>query len=290
MSRITQKSAVAPLDPFRNISTGVPNQAYAANPASTPITTVGTGYADSNIDSCVGQKFDTSDGREFVLVQNGAVALTAGVFVQSPAEVTAFQKLAMTVPTAYPATAGLTQILVTNGATVLNANQFAGGYAIVASGTGIGQMFKISSHQPAATTATFVVTLEDPIQTTLSATSKISLLASPYDGVIISPASTATAGPAGITLYGIAASTAPTFDGTSGALTVAGVAQYGLLVTHGPATCLIDSTVTNVGYPLGISKTTAGTLGVATLTTVPQVAVSAQTLTSANNGLVYLQL
>lgn len=290
MSRITQKSSVAPLDPFRNISTGVPNQAYSANPASTPITTVGTGFAGSDFASYVGQKFDTSDGRELALVQNGATALAAGVLVQSEAEVTAHQKLAMTVPTAYPATAGLYQILVTNGSTVLNVNKFAGGYAIVASGTGIGQILKISSHQPAANAATFVVTLEDPIQTTLDATSKISLLQNPYANVIISPATTATGGPVGVTLYNIAASTAPTFNATTGALTAAGVAQYGLVTVHGPCACLIDSTVTAVGYPLGVSKTTAGTLGVATLTTVPQIAVSAQTLTSANNGLVYLQL
>lgn len=290
MSRITQKSSVAPLDPWRNISTGVPNQAYSANPANTPITTVGTGFASPDFASYVGQKFDTSDGRELALVQNGAVALGAGVLVQSEAEVTAHQKLAMTVPTAYPATAGLYQILVTNGATKLNVNKFSGGYVIVASGTGIGQMLKIASHQSAAASATFVVTLEDPIQTTLSATSKITLVQNPYANVIISPDTTATGGPVGVTLYNIAASTAPTYDGTSGALTAAGVAQYGLVVTHGPVSCLIDSTVTNVGYPLGVSKTTAGTLGVATLTTVPQIAVSAQTLTSANNGLVYLQL
>ena len=290
MSRISQKSAVAPLSPWTNLSTGVPEQAYSANPANTPITTAGTGFADSNFGTYVGQKFDTSDGREIALVSNGTVALAAGVLVQSEAEVTAFQKLAMTVPTAYPATAGLYQILVTNGSTVLNANKYQGGYAIVASGTGIGQMLKISSHQPAANGATFVVNLEDAIQTTLDATSKISLLQNPYANVIISPATTATGGPVGVTLYGIAASTAPTYNGTTGALTTAGVTQYAMVVTHGPATCLIDSTVTNVGYPLGVSKTTAGTLGVATLTTVPQVAVSAQTLTSANNGLVYLQL
>lgn len=290
MSRITQKSAVAPLDPWRNFSTGVPNQAYAADPANTPITTAGVGFADSNFDTYVGQKFDTSDGRELALVQNGAVALVAGVLVQSEAEVTAHQKLAMTVPTAYPATAGLFQILVTNGSTVLNVNKFAGGYVIVASGTGIGQMLKIASHQPAANGATFVVTLEDPIQTTLDATSKISLLQNPYSGVIISPATTATGGPVGVTLYNIAASTAPTFNATTGALTAAGIAQYGLIITHGPASCLIDNSVTNVGYPLGVSKVTAGTLGVATLTTTPQIAVSSQTLTSANNGLVYLFL
>lgn len=300
MSRITQKSSVAPLSPWTFPGTNanysgtatpvVGYQAYSANPASTPITTVGTGTADPNMGTYVGQKFDTSDGRELALVQNGAVALVSGVLVQSEAEVTAHQKLAMTVPTAYPATIGSTQILVTNGATVLNQNKFAGGYAIVAAGTGIGQTFKIASHQPAANAATFVVTLEDPIMVTLTSSSKITLIQNPYANVVISPVTTATGGPVGVTLTPIAASTAPTFDGTSGALTVAGVAQYGLIVTHGPAACLIDSTVTNVGYPLGVSKTTAGTLGVATLTTVPQVAVSSQTLTSAQAGLVYLFL
>lgn len=282
MSRISERSAVGALSLF--------SQAYSGNPGNTPSTTPGTGYLSPDFVTYIGQKFDTSDGRELALVSNGAVALVAGVLAQSEAEATAHQKLAMTVPTAYPATAGAFQILVTNGGTVLKQNKFAGGYVIVASGTGIGQMLKISSHAAAATTATFVVTLEDAILTTLDATSKISLLQNPYANIIISPSSTATGGPVGVTLYALAASTAPTYDGTSGALTAAGVNQYGLIVVHGPVSCLIDSTVTNVGYPLGVSKTTAGTLGVATLTTVPQVAVSAQTLTSANNGLVYLQL
>lgn len=288
MSRITQKSSVAPIDPWDNISTGVPSQAFSANPANTPITTAGVGFAGSDFSTYVGQKFDTSDGRELALVSNGTVALGAGKLVQAAAEVTAHQKLAMTVPTAYPATAGLLQILVTNGGTVLNANKFQQGYAVVAAGTGIGQTLKISSHQPAAASATFVVTLEDQIQTTLDATSKISLLQNPYANAIISP-TTQTSGPIGVSLYGIAASTAPTFDGTSGALTAAGITQYGLIVTHGPTGCLIDTT-TNVGYPLGPSGNTAGALLVATLTTVPMCAISMQTQTTAQQGLVYVLL
>ena len=275
---------------FKSSAIGLFSQAFSADPANSPITTNGTGIADPSLDSAVGQKFQTADGRTIALVRNGAVALAAGVLVQAPAEVTAHQKLAMTVPTTYPATAGSTQILVTNGSTVLNVNVFAGGYVEVASGTGIGQFLRIASHQPAANGATFVVTLEDPIITTLDATSKISLVANPCDGVIISPASTATAGPVGVSLYPLAASTAATFNATSGALTAAGVAQFGFIVTHGVASCLVDSTVTNVGYPLGVSKTTAGCVGVATLTTVPQIAVSMQTLTSANNGLISLYL
>lgn len=275
---------------FKSSAVALFNQVYSPNPTTSPATTVGTGALDATVDSAVGQKFLTADGRTLALVQNGAVALAGGVLVQAPAEVTAFQKLAMTVPTATPATAGTFQVLVTNGSTVLNVNQFAGGFLEVASGTGIGQFLRIASHQPGANVGTFIVTLEDAIITTLDATSKISLLSNPYDGVLISPASTATGAPVGVSLYPLAASTAPSFNATTGALTTAGVAQYGFIVTHGIASCLVDSTVTNVGYPLGVSKTTAGCVGVATLTTVPQIAVSAQTLTSANNGMITLFL
>ncbi len=293
MSRLTQRPSVAPLDAWRNISTGVPNQAYSANPANAAITTLGTGFADPNLMSCVGQKFDSSDGREFVLIQNGAVALAPAKVVQSSAEVTAFQKLAMTVPAAYPATAGQTQILVTNGSTVLNINQYQQGYAIVAAGTGIGQMLKIASHQPAANAATFVVTLEDPIQTTLDATSKVTLIANPYIGSVIAVASgsTQTGSPIGITLYNIAASTAPTYNATTGALTANGVAQYGLIQCHGPAvgTITTGGASLTTGSGLGIS-TTAGNLIVQTLTTAPLIAYNMQTQTDAQAGLVFLNL
>jgi len=273
MSRISQRSAVAPLNLFSQ---------------ATSVST-GTGYVDPSFSSYVGQRFDLADGREVTLVQNGAVALAAGVLVQSEAEVTAHEKLAMTVPAAYPATAGLNQILVTNGSTVLNQNKFAGGFVVVAAGTGIGQYLRINSHAAAANAGTFVVSLMDAIVTTLDATSKISLVQNPYKNVIINP-TTATGAPVGVSLYPLAASTAPTYDGTSGALTAAGVQQYGLIQTRGIVSVLVDNTVTNVGYPVGRSAATAGTVGVATLTTVGQIGIAAQTLTSAQNGVIYLAL
>jgi len=274
---------------FKTSSIPLFGQGYSPAPSTSSSTTTGTGVLDPNLEAEVGQKFQTADGRTVALVQNGTVALAAGVLVQSPAEVTAFQKLSMTVPSTYPATAGTYQVLVTNGSTVLNINQFAGGFLEVASGTGIGQLLRIASHTAGTNAGTFVVTLEDAIVTTLDATSKVSLLYNPYDGVVINP-TTATGAPVGVSLYPIAASTAPTYNNTTGALTAAGVAQYGFIVTHGFASVLVDSTVTNVGYPIGRSAATAGAVGVATLTTVAQVGVSAQTLTSANNGLVTLFL
>lgn len=310
MSKITQKPAVGVLNPFGTISTssnytGTATplsgaQAYSASPANGAQPSTGTGFYDANFCTYVGEKFETSDGREFVIVANGGSALTPGKVVATPAQITTSLGLAMTVPTGYPATAGTTQILVTNGSTVLSVNQFQGGYAIVQTGTGAGQQFKIASHQPAANGAKFVVNLEDAIQTTLDTSSKISLVYQPYgglsasaaaavsSGVIVAP-TTASGAPIGVTITAIAASTAPTYNTTTGALSTAGTIQYGLIQTHGPCACLIDSTTT-VGYPLGPSGNTAGALLVATETTVPQIGISMTTQVSTDYGLVYLQL
>ena len=280
----------SPFDVYNGGNNGNPN--YSGTPTSLYNGYRGTGLngiPDYSLDALLGSKWSTASGQTLTLVSNSANAQTAGKLLASSAEVTAFQGLAMTVPATYPATVGTFQILVTNGATVLNENQFAGGIAVVAAGTGIGQTLQIASHAPAANAGTFVVTLIDPIQVTLDATSKISLIANPAKNVIISP-TTATGISVGVTVYPVQASVAPTFDAVTGALVTAGTPQYFFVVSHGPVGCLIDNTVTNVGYPLGASAATAGTLGVATLTTKPQIAISEQTQTSAQVGVVYMQL
>lgn len=300
MSRITSRPSVAGLDPFRNISTGVPNQAFGATPAIGAQPTTGVGFYQPGFATMIGQKFDTSDGRELTMVANGGAALAAGVLVQAPAQNTTAHKLAITVPTAYPATAGLFQIYVTNSSTVLSANQYQGGYAHISAGTGIGQVFKIASHGPGTNAGAFVLNLEDPMQTTLDATSKVSLNYNPFGGISASAAgavssgvvyspTTQSAGIVGVSLYGIGASTAPTYNTTTGKLTANGVIQYGLIVTHGPATCLVD-TVTLVGNAVGHSTAVSGAVAAATLTASAQIGFALQTLTSAENGLIYVQL
>lgn len=310
MSKITQNPAVGILNPFGTVSTAsnytgtaTPingGQAYSASPANGAQPGSGTGFYDPNFCTYVGEKFATSDGREFVVVANGGVALVAGKVVAAPAQITTALGLAMTVPTAYPATAGSLQILVTNGSTILSNNQFQGGYLITQTNTGVGQTLKIASHQPAANGATFVVTLEDAIQTTLDATTTVSLVYNPYgglsasaagavsSGVIVAPAGL-TSAPIGVSTYPIAASVLPTFNTTTGLQTANGTIQYGLIQTHGPVACLIGSE-TNVGYPLGPSAAVAGALTVATLTTVPQIAISMTTEVDTKYGMVFLQL
>lgn len=266
------------------------NYVGTATPAGPGYTGTGlNGIPDYSYDTLCGVKFATTDGRILTIVRNAATAIGSGKLVQGPAEVTAHEKLAMTVPTATPATAGTYQILVTNGATVVKQNIYAGGYVVIASGTGLGQTLQIASHQAAAASATFLVTLIDPIQVTLDATSKVSIVSNPYLAVVITDHTT-LGNPVGATSYAISASTAPTWDGTSGLQTAAGTPVYAFVVTHGVTGILVDSTVTNVGYPIGRSAATDGAVGVATLTTVAQIGISVQTLTSAQYGPIDLKL
>lgn len=224
----------------------------------------GPGYTGTSVnpdysyDMLCGVRFNTNDGRQVVMVRNAAVAIGSGLLVQAPAEITAFNDLTMTVPTAYPATAGTYQILVTNGATVLNENQFQGGYLITSLDTGAGQTLQIASHAPAAASATFVVTLQDPIQVTLDATSNVTLVPNPYINVVI--AATGLTGTAvGSTAYALAASTAKTFNGTTGVMTANGVPVYGFIGCHGIWGIRGDGTnAPAVGLPVSASSTTAG--------------------------------
>lgn len=278
----------APFDVYNQGNTGNPN--YSGTPTSLYNGYTGTAQGDTSYDSLVGSKWQTEFGQTLTFVSNSANAQVAGNLLQSSAQLTAFEKMAITVPSSVPATEGTFQVYVTNGSTVMKQDLFANGMLIVSAGTGIGQSLRIASHTGAAASTGYItVTLRDPIQTTLDATSKVSFVANPGAGVIQMP-TTPTGLAVGVTLYAMPAATAPTWDGTSGAMLTAGIPQYGFVVSHGPVGCLIDNSVTGVGYPLGQKCATAGCLGIATLTTSPQIAISMQTLTSAEVGAVYMLL
>ncbi len=272
MSRITQKAAVAPLDLFQQATS----------------TSAGTGYVDPSFSTYVGQRFDLSDGREVALVSVGATAIVSGVLTQSSAIVAGHQTLAMTVPSTAPATAGTFKVSVTNGSTVINAGFYNGGFLIVKDGTGIGQTLKISSHPGGLASVACVFTLEDPIQVTLDATSIVNLIANPYQNVVIAP-TTATGIVTGVTMGPLAASTAPTFNATTGAVSTVGVQQYGLVCTKGIVSCLSDSNTATVGLGLMRSTTTAGTVAVETATG-GDVGLALQTTISAKAGAIFVDL
>lgn len=205
---------------------------------------------DTSLATLVGAKFKSADGREFALVQNGGTALTAGKLVQGPVSIGANH----TGLTCATAAIGATQITVTMGGTLATANQYAGGFAVVSAGTGIGQTLRIASHPAATSSGTCVLTLEDPLSVaTAVADSKVSLTLNPYgssngtdvrtSGVVVSP-TTATGPTIGVTITPIAASTTT-------------VPTYGWIQTKGPVACLNDS-ATAIGLDVMPSSSVAG--------------------------------
>lgn len=228
---------------------------YITDFKSSPISLFGVNggvtSTDASLATLVGVRFESSDYREFVLVQNGASALVSGVLVQSPASIGANHTGLAVVSNA---AIGATQISVTLGGTVTTANQYAGGYAVISAGTGIGQTLKIKSNTAGTASGTCVLTLEDPLSVAItSASSKVSLTLPQYGGqngtnvathgVIISP-TTATGATIGVTVYPIPASTTT-------------VPSYGFIQCKGPVACLNDS-VTAIGLDVMPSSAVAG--------------------------------
>lgn len=207
---------------------------------------------DASLATAVGQRFNSGDYREFVLVQNGGVALVAGNLIQSPASIGSTHTGLAVVTTNWPI--GATSIQVTAGGTLVTANQYAGGYAVISAGTGLGQTLRIASNSSATSSGTCTIVLEDPLSVALTtSTSKVSLTLNPYgspngtnvgtSGVVISP-TTATGPTVGVTVYPIPASTST-------------VASYGYIQTRGPVACLNDST-TAIGLDVMPSSSVAG--------------------------------
>jgi hypothetical protein len=135
---------------------------------------------------------------------------------------------------------GATSIQVVLGATAATANQYAQGWIIVSSGPGIGQRLQVASHPAANAGAALTVTLSQPIDTQIVvATSKIDLVANPYNGVIQNPVTTLTGVP-----VGVATSNTP-------------AGSYDWVQTRGVGAALIAGTP-GVGLAIVVPGTAAG--------------------------------
>ena len=214
----------------------------------------------------LGSRAKTPDGKIFRYVQAGATALVPGTLVQAPAEVTNHQNLA---PAA--AAVGTPSVTVTLGATAATANQYAGGTMIVTVTPGQGYSYRIASHPAASSSATLVLTLEDPILVALTTSSRVDLAPSPFGGVIINPA-TASASVIGAAVYPIAAT------------------QYGWIQSGGVAALLNDSAATiAVGTGVVASNATAGAIEAITGAQAP-VGISMTSIATTEYGTIRLLL
>lgn len=268
MSRITQRGATGPL-------------ALTANGSFQTST-------DLSLNTLTGSRWDLSDGRELVLVQNAGTALTSGKWIGGPNLIAAHQACATSAFQAYSANGNVpAKVTVTLGATAVTANQYAGGYLIVASGTGAGQTLKIASHPAAALSTDVVVTLEDgPNVALVAASSTVNLILNPYGsqngtdyrtfGVVLGLHTGFTGSIAGISLYPIPASTAT-------------VPSYGFLVVKGVTACLNDAGTT-AGLDLMPSTNTDGALATYVVATAGRVGTSTQAGTTTAYGAITVQL
>lgn len=278
MSRITQKGQGGPGFELYSTNTG----------SGTPVN------SDPSLGTLTGSRWETSDGREFVLVQNAGTALTAGVVVQGPAAVanTGGLSPATSGTTGYSAaypiagTIGGYVIQLATGATAVAANRFQGGYLNVVEGTGLGQTMKIASNLAASTTSALVITLEDPFTTATSTDSRFTLTLNPYggskgttlatDGVIISPATTLTGEVIGVTAYPIPATSTT-------------VLSYGLIQTRGDVAVLGSSTVA-LGLDVAVPSGTAGAVLTYAVATTTRIGTTVVATASAKYNIIKLQL
>lgn len=210
----------------------------------------------------LGNLATTGDGRYYRYMVAGVSALVPGKLQQTAAETTGWENLAVAA-----AAIGATSITTTSTVTV-TANQLTGGYALVTTATGVGYQYQIGTHA-AVTGAVLTFNLVDPIIVALDTTSRLDLVANPYNGVIINP-SAASGFPVGVAVAAVPAS------------------YYGWVQTRGVANVLADGAIT-VGTALVASNATPG--AVEPLTGVQQIVGTAMTgISTTEYGAVNLNL
>jgi hypothetical protein len=184
----------------------------------------------------LGAKGETADGRKFRWAKAGGSALVVGNMLQAPAADTDHDDVAVRATAA-----GSNELLITTGAGsgALDANEYAGGLAIIDTTPGLGYAYKISSHAAIAASTNGSLVLEEPIQVALTTSSKVTLIKNPYDGVIQTPVTTLTGAAVGAAVFPIAAG------------------EYGWIQTGGTAAVLVAGTPI-VGSAVVVPGTAAG--------------------------------
>lgn len=186
----------------------------------------------------LGARGETADGRKFRWAKAGGFDLVVGNMLQAPAADTDHDDIAVRATAA-----GSTELLITtgSGSGALDANEYAGGYAVIDTTPGLGYIYKISHHAAiaASTDGSIFLMPEDPIQVALTTSSKVTLIKNPYNGVIQTPASTLTGSCVGAAVY-------PIPDG-----------EYGWIQTGGTCGVLTGGTPA-VGSAVVVPGDTAG--------------------------------
>lgn len=166
--------------------------------------------------------------------------VSAGYLVTSLSREANHQNIAVAVATAV----GDTSIELTPGATAVDANEYDEGYLVFNDVSPEGEWYRITSHDSAAASTQFTVTVERPFLTATTTSSEASLVRNPWKKPAVSQLIAERA--AGVTVVDVDVSVAP----------------YTWLKTRGVAAVLVDTTGVTVGYKAAISDQVNGAVGV----------------------------
>lgn len=185
----------------------------------------------------IGQYVEGNDGKGFRYAKAGASALVVGNVLQSSAYDSQFTNMSV-----LEASAGDTQVTVTNGTTTVAEGEFVGGsFSIYTAGTiPVAQEYTILDHTTGTSGASLTVTLDRPLRAAMTTSAKVNMKRSPWSGVIQSPATTLTGSVAGVAIYAIPAG------------------EYGWVQTKGVCAALSDGSSILVGSPIAVPSGTAG--------------------------------
>ena len=199
----------------------------------------------------------------------GSGAVTAGKLVQHAAVIANHTNMTATATTAV----GETAISVeTSGDTDMTLNQYADGYLWVNDVNGEGQTMRVKSNPAHDHSAdpSVVITTYDPLATALTTSSELSLIANPYTGLIVAPA-TETGTVMGATVIDMTAS------------------YYGWFTVSGPQALLSVGTVV-VGNICVRSGGTAGGVAPATDNLLTEIGEVMAARADTEYSLVYMNL
>ena len=115
----------------------------------------------------LGARAVLDDGREYVYVKNGAVALLPGKIVVNKDDVANHINISV----AAAAAVGDTELSVTLGATAATADQYADGFATVNDAAGEGISYRIDGHAAIASAGTGTIHLDEPLKVALTTAS-----------------------------------------------------------------------------------------------------------------------
>lgn len=222
----------------------------------------------------IGSRMVLPDGRAYRYAKAGAAALAAGEMQSSAA----FGGSSATVQadlTPSAAAIGDTVVSFTTVTDAVTLNQFRGGFLAVSDGgaaIGQGEMYKIAGNAAGAAGA-IKFTLERPLTTAWTTSTRVSIMAEPYTSIVQSPVTTAIGMPVGVPTVAVP------------------IGNYCWIQTWGMACCLVKLAMNSFAANVLVDLTAAGSVGIDDGALInAKVGMTGLATATTDSGLIYLTI